>query len=72
MRVLALIERLSAMLESRAEVVRRADLNWGMLRPYGLAEDDSLWRDVCEAGDPAPRSKFSEEPMKRPCPHDGE
>jgi len=40
MRVLALIERLSAMLESRAEVVRRADLNWGMLRPYGLAEDD--------------------------------
>ena len=39
-RVLALIERLGAMLESRAEVVRRADLKRGVLRPYGLAEGD--------------------------------
>jgi ADP-heptose:LPS heptosyltransferase len=39
-RALALIERLGAMLESRAEVVRRADLTREMLKPYGLAEDD--------------------------------
>jgi ADP-heptose:LPS heptosyltransferase len=39
-RVLALIERLGAMLESRAEVVRRVDLNREMLKLYGLAEDD--------------------------------
>ena len=39
-RVLGLIERLGAMLESRAEVVPRADLTREMLKPYGLAEDD--------------------------------
>jgi len=39
-RVLGLIERLGAMLESRAEVVPRADLNRQMLKPYRLAEDD--------------------------------
>jgi ADP-heptose:LPS heptosyltransferase len=39
-RVLALIERLGAMLESRAEVVRRVDLNRELLEPYGLAKDD--------------------------------
>jgi ADP-heptose:LPS heptosyltransferase len=39
-RVLGLIERLGATLESRAEVVWRADLNREMLKPYGLAEDD--------------------------------
>jgi ADP-heptose:LPS heptosyltransferase len=39
-RVLALIERLGAMLESRAEIVRRADITRGMLEPYGLAKDD--------------------------------
>jgi ADP-heptose:LPS heptosyltransferase len=40
MKVLGLIERLGAMLESRAEVVRRPDLTREMLKPYGLAEDD--------------------------------
>jgi ADP-heptose:LPS heptosyltransferase len=39
-RVLGLIERLGATLESRAEVVRRADLAREMLKPYGLGEDD--------------------------------
>jgi ADP-heptose:LPS heptosyltransferase len=39
-RVLGLIERLGAILESRAEVVRRADLAREMLKPYGLGEDD--------------------------------
>ena len=39
-KVLAMVERLSSLLGSKAEVIRRADLGWDGLAPYGIAAGD--------------------------------
>ncbi len=39
-KVRALIERLASTLESRAEVIKRPELNRAMLEPYGVCPDD--------------------------------
>jgi ADP-heptose:LPS heptosyltransferase len=56
MRILGLVERLGAMLESRAEVVRRADITPQTLRPYGLTEGDRF--AVLHAGARLPFSRW--------------